>query len=617
MPRSVVCVVDADPWFNELMNRYSHLVLLWLAFGIVLIQSGCERGRETPTPAKVERQVGPAFPIAIPRTLTEEERESLATPVTVAHWRMSDVAEERGLRFFGRTIRELDSPRILLYETLGCGGGTIDFDRDGLPDLYLAAAGGSPPEQDSEPNALFRNLGSTFSQVALAAGVSDRGFGQGIAVGDVNEDGFADLLVLNYGPNRLFLNQGDGTFVDARSRMPSERYDEWSSSGAIADIDCDGLSDLFIVNYCAGLGPVIQSCDARATCSPMVFPALVDRFAKGTADGSLREAGAIGLARCIPGRGLGLIVGDLDSRGGNEVFVANDMTPNHLFAFEPSERGRQLIESALPRGLGLSGDGYPQGSMGIVADDFDGDDDIDFYVTNFDGEENTLHVQTESGVWRDETKSLGLGLSTLPLVGFGTESIDVDNSGRRAVFIANGHVDLVSRDGQPVTFAQQLRAFRAAADQGFEWVQVSTIGDYLAKPHVGRSLWTIDANTDGRVDLVATHQTEPVALLINQTESEHAWLRIELVGTSSSRDAIGASVTLIDGAGNRHKGFRMAGGGYQCSNDPILHLGLGQAKTGRLQAIVNWPSGVTEEFGELATRRTVVLVEGLGNRLED
>lgn len=600
------------------MKRFSYHRLIPLACLLLVTQLGCgeQEARRGTTPKNTDRQVGPAFPIAEPRVLTETERESLSTPVVVSHWQMDDVAEPAGLRFFGRTIKEPDSPGILLFETLGCGGGTVDFDRDGWPDLYLAAAGGTPPEQDSEPNELFRNLGGTFVPVASHAGVADRGFGQGVAAGDFNEDGFADLLVLNYGPNRLFLNQGDGTFADARSRMPEEPYDEWSSSGAIADIDGDGLSDLFIVNYCAGLGPVIQSCDTRATCSPMVFPPLVDRFAKSTFDGTFHASATTGLSRCVPGRGLGLIVGDMDSRRGNEVFVANDMTPNHFFQVKTGDQGTRLLESALPRGVGLSGDGFPQGSMGIVADDLDGDEDIDLYVTNFEGEESTLHVQSESGVWRDETLSLGLGLSTLPLVGFGSESIDVDNSGQRAVFVANGHVDRVSRDGQPVTFAQELRAFRAA-EEGFEWVQASTLGDYFAKPHVGRSLWTIDANSDGRIDLVVTHQTEPVALLMNRTESENEWLRIELVGTTSSRDAVGATVTVIDSVGNRHSGFRMAGSGYQCSNDPVLHFGLGQAEDDGLRAVVKWPSGRKEEFGDLSTRQTVLLVEDSGRPLKD
>ncbi|MEO1529609.1 MAG: FG-GAP-like repeat-containing protein, partial [Planctomycetota bacterium] len=156
--------------------------------------------------------------------LADSSQSNMPQDKLMTHWKMEDRAESRGLQFFGRTGDNLDQPGVMLFQTLGCGGGTIDFDRDGWPDLYLAAAGGTPPEQDSAPNALFRNLGGRFVNIGGEASVQDHGFGQGIAVGDINEDGFADLLVLNYGPNRLFLNRGDGTFGDARL-LPSEPYD--------------------------------------------------------------------------------------------------------------------------------------------------------------------------------------------------------------------------------------------------------------------------------------------------------------------------------------------------------------------------------------------------------
>ena len=526
----------------------------------------------------------------------------------IAHWKMEDRAEAFGLRFFGRTGDKLDEPGVMLYQTLGCGGGTIDFDRDGWADLYLAAAGGTPPEQDSAPNELFRNLGGTFSAVGENARVDDRGFGQGIAVGDINEDGFADLLVLNYGPNRLLVNQGDGTFVDAR--LPSEAYDEWSTSGAIADIDGDGLSDLFLVNYCSGLGPVIQSC--QATCSPMVFPAVKDRVVQGTREGDLLDVSTTWLGEVTEGRGLGLIVGDLDSSPGNEVFVANDMTSNHFYSVDPKAPDFELLESATPRGVGGDDRGLAQGSMGIATADFDGDEDLDFYVTNFDGEYNTLHVQTGPGIWRDRTAALGLSRDTLPRVGFGVEAIDFDNSGSESLVVLNGHVDIFSRAGERVTYAQPAQVFRRGLEQTFRSVDVGSLGDYFSKPHVGRSLWTIDANNDGRVDLVATHQTEPVALLLNESKTQNDWFRVELVGTHSSRDAVGARVTVANQTEPRRCRFRVAGGGYQCSNDRLLHFGLAESGTATVEFAVDWPSGRQETFQVSEPRKTAIFVEGEG-----
>ena len=523
----------------------------------------------------------------------------------IAHWKMEDRAVERGLRFFGRTGEQLDQAGVRLFQTLGCGGGTIDFDRDGWPDLYLAAAGGTPPEKDSAPNELFRNLNGQFSAIGVNAGVGDEGFGQGVAVGDVNEDGFADLLVLNYGPNRLYLNQGDGTFREAQ--LTSEPYDEWSTSGAIADLDGDGLTDLFFVNYCAGLGPVIQSCEA--TCSPMVFPAVKDRVVKGEPDGSFRDVSGDWLGEVNAGRGLGLIVGNLDSSSGNEVFVANDMTSNHFYSRLSGTEKFALAESATLRGLGGDDRGLAQGSMGIAVADFGNDDDIDLYVTNFDGEYNTLHEQMSEGIWQDRTSALGLTRPTLPRVGFGVEAIDVDNSGRQALFILNGHVDIFSRGGERVTYAQPAQAFRVGESSTFQTVEVGSLGNYFSKPHVGRALWTVDANVDGRVDLVATHQTEPVALLMNESESSDGWLRVELVGTQSSRDAVGAKVTIENASGERRHGFRVAGDGYQCSSDPILHFGLAWLDENKFQVRVDWPSGAHEVF-DVCSGESVVLVEG-------
>ncbi|MEO1529452.1 MAG: ASPIC/UnbV domain-containing protein, partial [Planctomycetota bacterium] len=391
--------------------------------------------------------------------------------------------------------------------------------------------------------------------------------------------------------------------------LPSEPYDEWSTSGAIADVDGDGLSDVFIVNYCSGLGPVIQSCEA--TCSPMIFPAVADRVVKGTADGRLEEMSASWLNGSTAGRGLGLVVGNLDSAQGNEVFVANDMTSNHFYSASRETAGFALTESATLRGLAGDDRGLAQGSMGIATGDFDGDQDLDLYVTNFDGEYNTLHEQTSAEIWQDRTAALGLSRPTLPRVGFGTEAIDLDNSGASVLFVLNGHVDIFSRKGERVTYAQPAQVFHREPKQGFTSVDVDSLGDYFSKPHVGRSLWTIDANRDGRIDLVATHQTEPVALLMNETTSDSRSLRVELVGTESSRDAVGARVTVTDPTGRHASEFRVAGGGYQCSNESILHFGLGHAAEGALEITVDWPRGNRERFRH--SGKEMVIVEGQGS----
>ena len=343
----------------------------------------------------------------------------------VVDWKLEDEAAARGLAFWGRTGEMLDQPGIMLYQTLGCGGGTIDFDLDGWSDLYLVAAGGRPPNQDSAANALFRNLDGQFQSVENETGTADEGFGQGVSVGDVNEDGFPDLLVLNYGRNRLYVNNGDGTFRDASDQMPAAADDEWSSSGAIADLDGDGLSDIVVVNYCATLGPVTRPCpmkdsDVIRSCSPMLFAAMPDRFIRSNGDGSFSDATESWDAMTdSPGRGLGIVVGDLDGKRGNEIFIANDMTNNHYWSQPPTQpdgagQGIRFSESAMLRGIGADDRGIPQGSMGIATGDLDRDGDMDFYVTNFDNEYNTLHSQSSSGTWQDKTQGIRSGRGDAP-----------------------------------------------------------------------------------------------------------------------------------------------------------------------------------------------------------
>ncbi len=310
--------------------------------------------------------------------------------VTVDHLQVMNEANQRGVRFFGRTADDLDQPGIMLYKTLGCGGATIDFDLDGWPDLYLAAAGGTPPAKDSAGNAMLRNLNGHYVDVTDSSSTGDLGFGQGVAVGDVNEDGFPDVLVLNYGPNTLYINNGDGTFQDASDRLPSND-DSWSAAAAIADIDGDALSDVLIVNYCAGLDPVTVPCpmkdtDVSRSCSPMKFTALADQFLQGQPDGSYADRTAAWSAMpSVPGRGLGVVAGSFDDRPGVDLFVANDMTNNHYWSAAAGAETFQLAESAMLRGLGTDDRSLAQGSMGIAAADLDTDGDIDFYVTNFDG----------------------------------------------------------------------------------------------------------------------------------------------------------------------------------------------------------------------------------------
>ncbi|MGI9472828.1 MAG: FG-GAP-like repeat-containing protein [Rubripirellula sp.] len=530
--------------------------------------------------------------------------------------RLTNQAVQRSLQFSGHTSAKLDQPGIMLHETLGCGGGAIDFDLDGWSDLYLIAAGGRPPAQDSQANALMRNLDGQFTEATIASRTGDQGFGQGVAVGDVNEDGFPDLLILNYGPNTLLINNGDGTFANHSDRLP-DNGDVWSTSAAIADLDSDGLCDIVITNYCAGLEPSTTTCpvkdsDIARSCSPMMFKAQNDQFLGCLADGSYMDVTAVWRAKPgVVGRGLGIVVGQFDDDVGLDVFVANDMTNNHYWSRTPTASPKfALGESAMVRGLGADDRAIAQGSMGIASGDLDRDGDIDLYVTNFDKEYNTYHEQQGGGVWRDETLRKGLLAPTTPLVGFGSEAVDLNNDGNLELVVANGHVDMFSREDERSVYAQPLQVFRREASGRYESVGQQMLGEYMETPHVGRALWTLDVNRDGRTDIAVTHQTEPVALLVNQSENVGDWIGLQLVAREGSRDAIGAQVVVTSGD-QSWTAQKIAGDGYLCSNDSRLHVGLGRLSDGgRVELQVTWPDGSSQDLGPLACNQDWMLVQG-------
>ncbi len=536
-------------------------------------------------------------------------------PGRPVHLKLQNEAVARDLKFFGRTADDLDEPGIFNYQMIGCGGGTIDFDLDGWPDLYLVTAGGKPPHTDSAPDALFRNLNGRFKPVSSQAGGDGRGFGQGVAVGDVNEDGFDDLLVLNYGPNRLWINNGDGTFADQSSRwLPN--HSAWSTSAAIADLDGDGISDLFIANYCAGTEPSLEPCYASKskgprTCSPTHYPAQPDVVLRGLADGRFVDVTQSWQASPdLMGRGLGVVAGSFDDDAGIDLLVANDMTTNHYWSRRrslPLSDSFMLEESAVLRGLATDGQSRSQGSMGIAAADLNQDGVVDFYVTNFDLEHNTLYLSRGSIGWSDQTSQCQLLEATVPVVGFGTQAVDFDNNGEHELIIANGHVDHFE-DTNGITFYQQPPQLFQRDQQGVFGSVGQQIDDpYFRSLHVGRGLWTIDANQDGKVDMVTTHQTEPAALLVNQTDSSHAFVTFRLVAKRDARTAVGSVITIR--FADREATYLLnSGDGFLCSNERCVHIGLGTSTT-PVDVSVHWLDGETQTWSALAVNRQWLLTQ--------
>ncbi len=540
-----------------------------------------------------------------------KRRLIVPTVPTHDHIRMTEQTARWGLQGVGDGNDPSDPRLAALIRSTGVGGGTLDYDLDGWPDLLVMNAGGSMLETDSLPNQMMRNLGESFVSVGELAGIDDTHYGQGVAVGDFNEDGFPDLFFANLGKNLLLRNNGDGTFTDCSDRLVGDIPKTWSTSGAFVDIDGDAITDLVVTQYCRPVPKLSEPCPDEAgrlgPCHPLAFPADTDQFFAGTKDGTLVDATARWVGEPLPGRGLGILSGALDGRQIG-IFVANDMSRNSYYTAADGDRS-QLVDSASARGVAVDGRSLAQASMGIAASDFDQDGDLDLYVTGFGREYNILYEQVATGIWKDETAKLNLIEPTLSVVGFGTQAIDLDNDGIDEIVVTNGDIGKFP-DEKERPFEQPLQVFRRAGDGIFALLEDDAWGDYFRNGHVGRALWTTDVNRDGKNDVVVTHTREQIGLLVNQTSDENHRIGLKLVGTACSRDAVGAVIRFqVDGKPRTL--WILSGDGYFCSNEKTLIAGLGEVSD-VTDLTVTWQDGSVDAIGRLQADKQYLIVQGSG-----
>ena len=508
-------------------------------------------------------------------------------------------------------IRNLVVPKVSypdlassLIHSMGAGGGTIDFDLDGWSDVVLASAQGEPRDKTKNAVTVLRNFDGKFRNVSVEVDCRT-GFGQGIAIGDYNEDGYPDIFCANVGENRLLRNNGDGTFTDATESLGVKAH-QWTSCGAFVDMNGDSITDLIVVNYCDLNAAVDKPCKTNrgpAPCHPAKFRADNDQLLLGDGSGRFREAFSDSIGQITPGRGLGILAGSLTGAS-QSAFVANDMSANHLI--QVTDEG--LVESATPRGVAVDGQSFAQASMGIAYGDFDGDLDLDLYITGFAAEYNIYYEQNATGFWVDSTARQRLIEPTLTTVGFGTQAIDLDADGFEELAITNGHIGDFGPTQPPP--AQPFQLMRRSKRGIFQLVDTREDTPYLSANHIGRALWKIDVDRDLADDLVVTHQNAAPVLLANRTKTKNRRIALQCVGTTSSRDAIGAVVKFV-ADGRNHAIWLLSGDGYMSSNERILKAGIGASEEAE-NVTVTWPNGQAESFGTINAGQTHVLVEGTG-----
>jgi hypothetical protein len=527
------------------------------------------------------------------------KRPTLPTAEDLPRLLFTDVASSLGIDHVYLTGAQGKS---LMVETMGGGAAWLDYDNDGHSDLYLNQ-GGDPTVEElaGQPlDQLFRNLGQGFAKVP-ACRIEERGYSQGVATGDYDNDGFDDVYVTNVAGNRLYHNLGDGTFTEVTASA-GVRDGRWSASAAWADLDLDGDLDLYVCNYVQydPLHPL--PCTTTAGEPRICHPKDVDHWPDecyfNAGDGSFAATGVEHGLYGPNNKALGVAVADFNNDGLPDIYVANDTQPNFLFI---NRGGANYLESALALGCAVDRNGLAQASMGLAVGDYDRNGWLDIYSTHFELESNTLYRNLGPQGFEDVTARVGLHEPTLPVLGFGTIMCDFDQNGTQELFVANGHIENYPNNPKH-KMAPQLFSW-----QGTRWLECSqAAGDFFRHKQVGRGVAGADFDHDGDMDLAVVHQDTATAILRNDSQRGH-WLKFRFIGRKSNRSGVGTRVTVS--IGDQSYLAEQCGGGSYCStHEPGLLLGLGPDAQ-ECQVTIRWPTGRIQELSGVAPDQFLTLQE--------
>lgn len=504
------------------------------------------------------------------------------------------------------------SAKKILPETSGAGCAFLDFDNDGWMDIYLVNSGRSDFYLPPNPlrNALYRNnRDGTFVDVTSKAGVGGGGYGMGVAAGDYNGDGFADLYVTQYGQNILYRNNGDGTFTDVTEKA-GVAAPGWSSSAVWFDYDNDGRLDLFVCQF-AEFDPALECKDAndiRHYCNPRIYKPRASMLFHNNGDGTFSDISkTTGISEHL-GKAWGAVATDVNNDGKMDLFVANDTVSNFLYI----NRGSKFEEAGLLADVAYSADGHARSGMGVDSADFDQDGNMDLFVANIDQEIFSLYRNNGDGTFEDLAMPLGIGMPTRWMSGWGLKFLDYDNDGDLDLILANGFPDdLIDQTSSSVKWKEPVLLFH---HEGKSFRDVSAeSGPVFSKSFPARGLAVGDFDNDGGLDVLISNNDAPPLLLRNNVGKLNRWLGVSLVGRKCNRDAVGARVSYQAGDLKRSR-LRVGGGSFLSSHDPRMILGIGRREK------INWvevkwpePSGAVERFSNLPINRYVTLVEGNAN----
>ena len=586
-------------------------------------------------------------PTASPPATTEEAVETVEAVETGEPW-FSEVATETGLDFihFNGMTGQFYQP-----EVMAPGVGLFDYDNDGDLDVYLVQGRTLGVDESSADvrdrrvpgDRLYRNdllnlndlntsdgAGGSlhFTDVTTESGIVTRGYGMGVATGDIDNDGDVDLYLTGVGRNQMFRNDGDGTFTDVSEASGTDDSVSWGVSAGFVDFDRDGWLDLFVGNYlqfdlanriaCVGVAGLADYC------RPSAYRAQPNRLYRNQGAGRFVDVTiASGLAREF-GPALGVSTADFNADGWPDLFVANDEQENQLWM---NQRDGTFENTALIAGAALGPAGERKADMGVDAADFDADGDEDLFVTELTGQGSTLYVNDGSGLFEEQSTRTGLRGPSLPCTGFGTGWLDFDNDGWLDLLAVNGYVhrqpETVATAADPFPLGQRNQLFRNTGGR-FEDVTdlAGTVFD-LVEASRGAAFGDID--NDGDTDVVIGNGAGPVRLLLNQIGGRHHWIGLRLVGPAvdpgssggleptQQRDMLGTRVEIVRADGTALWRRVRTDGSYASAHDPRVLVGLGSSADAP-QVRVVWPDGQSEQWSGLQVDRYTTLTAGTGEQ---
>ena len=511
-----------------------------------------------------------------------------------------------------------------IIETTGTGIAIFDYDNDGWPDIFIVNGTRLEglPSGDAPSNRLYRNNhDGTFTDVTAKAGLTATGWGQGVCVGDYDNDGWDDLYVTYYGKNRLYRND-HGVFTEVAEKAGVAGSGKaWGSGCAFVDYDRDGKLDLMVANYVDFDLATAPAPGQRASCiwkgvpvmcGPRGLPAAKNILYRNKGDGTFEDVTVKARIDRADGHyALSVSTLDFDEDGWPDIYVACDSTPSILYR---NNRDGTFTDVAVTAGAAFNEDGREQAGMGSTIGDYNGDGHLDIFKTNFSDDTSTLYRNNGDGTFTDATTAAGLGLYTQYL-GWGTMFFDFDNDGWPDLILVNGHVyPEVDTQHLGSSFKEPRILYHNNGDGTFTDIS-SRAGGGIAAANSSRGLAVGDLWNDGRMSAVISNMNAAPSLLVNQLRNSNHWIAVRTVGTKSNRDGIGSRILVKAGSRILVDEVR-SGSSYISNSDMRPHFGLG-AVTKIDWIEIHWPSGITERFTALPVDEIHTLKEGSGTAVPE